>query len=124
MPNDKKRPANYNPEKRKANAEMARHLKERPAVTDANKLAYRDSGKKHESEFGRGAKLAPQGSALRAQQDAAAKAKTDAYYKKHGYYNVEDKNRPVTKGGVIARDQPYNAPMKNSSIDKLTKKKQ
>ena len=124
MPNDKKRPANYTPGKRAANAEMERHLKDRPKVTEANKVAYSDPGKRHNAEFGVKAKLAPQGSALRAQQDAAAKAKVDAFKKKEGYYPVEDKNRPATKFGVIARGQPYNAPMKNSSIDKLTKKKQ
>lgn len=116
------RPANYQPEKRKAQAETQRHMSERPAVTPSNMVRYSDPSKRFEKEFGVGAKLAAPGTDLRRQQDAAAREKVMADKARNGYWNVEDVNRPLTQGGVIINKD--RTPLKNSTIDRLSSKKQ
>lgn len=112
------RPSAYQPEARKANAEMERHVQQRPSVTPSNQVRYSDPSKRFEKEFGVGAKLAAPGTQLRAQQDAAARQKVGDFKQQKGFYPVEDVNRPVTKGGVMVDKD--NTPMPNRTIDRLT----
>jgi hypothetical protein len=82
--------------------------KEKPAVTAANTEKFTDYDKKYTATHGVGAKLSPKGTPRRAEQEAVAKAKIEAYKSKHGHYPTErgypglgSDQMKGTSGGVL-----------------------